>query len=80
VVRLVLLLAQSSRPTLGRAMAWSYVQPFYHATKGSRVGTASSYSSKGYPSFRVLTDPIQVSHVKCEREICPWTISSCFGD
>jgi hypothetical protein len=38
---------------LGRVMAWSHVQPFYHATKGSRVGTASSYSSKGYPSFRV---------------------------
>jgi hypothetical protein len=36
-------------------MAWSHVQPFYHATKGSRVGTASSYSSKGYPSFRVPT-------------------------
>jgi hypothetical protein len=34
-------------------MAWSHVQPFYHAAKGSRVGTASSYSSKGYPSFRV---------------------------
>jgi hypothetical protein len=51
----VLLLAQSSRPTLGRVMAWSHVQPFYHATKGSRVGTASSYSSKGYPSFRVPT-------------------------
>jgi hypothetical protein len=24
-------------------------------TKDSRVGTASSYSSKGYPSFRVPT-------------------------
>jgi hypothetical protein len=55
VVRLVLLLAQSSRPTLGRVMAWSHVQPFYHATKGSRVGTVSSYSSKWYPSFRVPT-------------------------
>jgi hypothetical protein len=55
VVRSVLLLAQSSRPTLGRVMAWSHVYPFYHATKGSRVGTASSYSSKGYPSFRVPT-------------------------
>jgi hypothetical protein len=55
VVRSVLLLAQSSRPMLGRVMAWSHVQPFYHVTKGSRVGTASSYSSKGYPSFRVPT-------------------------
>jgi hypothetical protein len=53
VVRSVLLLAQSSRPTLGRVMAWSHVQPFYHTTKGSRAGTASSYNSKGYPSFRV---------------------------
>jgi hypothetical protein len=53
VVRSVLLLAHSSRPTLGRVMARSHVQPFYHATKGSRVGTASSYSSKGYPSFMV---------------------------
>jgi hypothetical protein len=41
VVRSVLSLAQSSRPTLGRVMVWSHVQPFYHATKGSRVGTAS---------------------------------------
>jgi hypothetical protein len=30
-------------------------QLFYHATKDSRVGTASLYSSKGYPSFRVPT-------------------------
>jgi hypothetical protein len=55
VVRSVLLLAQSSRPTLGRVMVWSHVQSFYHTTKGSHVGTASSYSSKGYPSFRVPT-------------------------
>jgi hypothetical protein len=27
----------------------------YHATRDSRVGTASSYCSKGYPSFRVPT-------------------------
>jgi hypothetical protein len=40
---------------LGRVMAWSHVQPFYHVTKGSRVGTVPSYSSKGYPSFRVPT-------------------------
>jgi hypothetical protein len=36
-------------------MVWSHVQLLYHTTKDSRVGTASSYSSKGYPSFRVLT-------------------------
>jgi hypothetical protein len=51
----VLLLAQSSRPRLGRVMAWSHIQLFYHATKNSRVGTASLYSSKGYPSSRVPT-------------------------
>jgi hypothetical protein len=51
----VLLLAQSSRPRLGRVMAWSHIQLFYHATKNSRVGTAFLYSSKGYPSFRVPT-------------------------
>jgi hypothetical protein len=50
-----LLLAQSSRPRLGLVMAWSHIQLFYHATKDSRVGTASLYSSKGYPSFRVPT-------------------------
>jgi hypothetical protein len=36
-------------------MVWSHIQLLYHATKDSRVGTASSYSSKGYPSFRVPT-------------------------
>jgi hypothetical protein len=36
-------------------MAWSHIQLFYYATKDSRVGTTSSYSSKGYPSFRVPT-------------------------
>jgi hypothetical protein len=51
-----LLLAQSSRPRLGRVMTWSHVQLFYHATKDSRVGSASLYSSKGYPSFRVSTN------------------------
>jgi hypothetical protein len=51
----VLLLAQSSRPRLERVMAWSHIQLLYHTTKDSRVGTASSYSSKGYPSFRVPT-------------------------
>jgi hypothetical protein len=49
----MLLLAQSSRPRLGRVMAWSHIQLLYHATKNSCVGTASLYSSKGYPSFRV---------------------------
>jgi hypothetical protein len=51
----VLLLAQNSRPRLGRVMAWSHIQLFYHATINSRVDTASLYSSKGYPSFRVPT-------------------------
>jgi hypothetical protein len=50
-----LLLAQSNRSSLGRAMIWSHIQLLYHATKDSRVGTASSYSSKGYPIFRVPT-------------------------
>jgi hypothetical protein len=36
-------------------MAWSHIQLFYHTTKDSRMGTASLYSSKGYPSFRVPT-------------------------
>jgi hypothetical protein len=53
----VLLLAQSSRPRLGRAMVWSHAQLLYHATKDSRVGTASSYGSKGYPCFRVPIRP-----------------------
>jgi hypothetical protein len=51
-----LLLAQSSRPRLGRAMVWFHAQLLYHTTKDSRVGTTSSYGSKGYPYFRVLTD------------------------
>jgi hypothetical protein len=51
----VLLLAQSICPRLGRVMAWSHIQLLYHTTKNSRVGTASLYSSKGYPSFRVPT-------------------------
>jgi hypothetical protein len=51
----VLSLAHSSRPRLGRAMVWSHAQLLYYATKDSRVGTASSYGSKGYPYFRVLT-------------------------
>jgi hypothetical protein len=46
----VLLLAHSSRPRLGRVMAWSHIQLFYHTTINSRVSTASLYSSKGYPS------------------------------
>jgi hypothetical protein len=36
-------------------MVWSHAQLLYHATKDSRVGTASSYGSKGYPCFMVLT-------------------------
>jgi hypothetical protein len=51
----VLLLAQSSRLRLGRAMIWPQAQLLYHATRDSRVGTASSYCSKEYPSFRVPT-------------------------
>jgi hypothetical protein len=50
-----MLLTQSSRPRLGRVMDWSHIQLLYHTTKDSRVGTASVYSSKGYPSFRVPT-------------------------
>jgi hypothetical protein len=34
-------------------MASYHIHHFYHATKDSRAGTASLYSSKGYPSFRV---------------------------
>jgi hypothetical protein len=51
----MLLLAQSSHPRLGRVMAWPHAKLLYHATKDSLVGTVSSYCSKGYPSFRVLT-------------------------
>jgi hypothetical protein len=51
----MLLLAQSSRPRLGRVTAWPNAQLLYHATNDSRVGTASLYCSKGYPSFRVPT-------------------------
>ena len=51
----MLLLAQSSHPRLGRVTAWTHAQLLYHATKDSRVGTTSSYCSKGYPSFRVPT-------------------------
>jgi hypothetical protein len=36
-------------------MVWSHTQFLYHATKDSCMGTASSYGSKGYPCFRVLT-------------------------
>jgi hypothetical protein len=54
----MLLLAQSSHPRLGRVTAWPHAQFLYHATKDSHVGTASSYCSKGYPSFRVPTNYI----------------------
>jgi hypothetical protein len=43
---------------LGRVMAWSHIHLLYHATKNNRVGTASLYSSKGYPSLRVPTDVV----------------------
>jgi hypothetical protein len=36
-------------------MAWSHIHHFYNATKDSHASTASLYSSKGYPSFRVPT-------------------------
>jgi hypothetical protein len=50
-----LLWTQSSRPRLGRVLVLSNVQLLYHATTDSHVGIASSYSIKGYPSFRVPT-------------------------
>jgi hypothetical protein len=65
----VLLLAQSSHPRLGRVMAWSHIQLFYHAAKSSRMGTVFLYSSKGYPSFRVPTvapGPTLVEHVSLQ--------------
>jgi hypothetical protein len=70
-----LLLAQSSRPRLRRVMVWSHIQLFYHATKDSRVVTASLYSSKGYPSFRVPTSgfafdrSIAVNHQTKRRRV-----------
>jgi hypothetical protein len=45
----------SSRPCLGRPVAWSHI---WHPTTrlgGSGVGSLSLYGSRGYPSFRVLT-------------------------
>jgi hypothetical protein len=39
----MLLLAQSSHPRLRRVTAWPHAKLLYHATKDSRVGTASSY-------------------------------------
>jgi hypothetical protein len=51
----VLLLAQSSRPRLVRAVVWSHAQLLYHATRDSRAGIVSLYGSKGYPYSRVLT-------------------------
>jgi hypothetical protein len=67
-----LLLAQSSRPRLGRVMAWSHIQLFYHATKSSRVGTVLLYSSKGYPSFWVPTVRICEDKVRT-KELC-WSV------
>jgi hypothetical protein len=67
-----LLLAQSSRPRLGRVMAWSHVHLFYHATKDSRVGTTSLYSSKGYPSFRVpIVAPRRTSREDASLQVGP---------
>jgi hypothetical protein len=43
----VLLLAQSSRPRLGRVMAWSHIQLFYQATKNSHVGTVFYTAVRG---------------------------------
>jgi hypothetical protein len=39
-------------------MVWSHAQLLYHVTRDSRVGTASSYCSRGYPCFRVPIDMI----------------------
>jgi hypothetical protein len=38
----------------------------YHATRDSRVGTASSYYSKGYPSFSVPTKTIAKDMFVCQ--------------
>jgi hypothetical protein len=73
----VLLLAQSSRPRLGRVMAWSHIQLFYHATKNSRVGTAFLYSGKGYPSFRVPTYCLRVSVSEGLRGSLPQSVRVC---
>jgi hypothetical protein len=66
-----LLLVQGSHLKLGRVIAWPNAQLLYHAAKDSRVGTASSYSSKGYPSFRVLTDHKQNTLVTLPRHEGP---------
>jgi hypothetical protein len=67
----MLLLAQSSHPRLGRVTAWPHAQLLYHATKDSRVGTASSYCSKGYPSFRVPTETINEKDdlLECQEDL-----------
>jgi hypothetical protein len=65
-----LLLVQSSRPRLGQVMVWSHVQLLYHTTKDGRVGTAYSYSSKGYPSFKVLTITLQCSRWDTFQTCC----------
>jgi hypothetical protein len=53
-----LLLVQGSHPKLGRVTTWPNTYLLYQVAKDSRVGTASSYSSKGYPSFRVLASSL----------------------
>jgi hypothetical protein len=73
----VLLLAQSSRPRLSRVMAWSHIQLFYHATINSRVDTASLYSSKGYPSFRVPT--VALGPPQGRMRACRWGQSLYFA-
>jgi hypothetical protein len=53
-----LLWTQSGCPRLGRVVAWSHTQQYSTLTtrlRDSRVGTATLYSIKMYPSFRVPT-------------------------
>jgi hypothetical protein len=66
------LLAQSSRPRLGRAMVWSHAQLLYHTTKDSRMGTASSYGSKGYPSFRVPINDVTHEWIRKTDDFVEW--------
>jgi hypothetical protein len=66
-----LLWTQSSRPRFGRVMARSHTQHHYHAAKRYCVGTASLYSSKGYPSFRIPTStyspPARLQSIECNE-------------
>jgi hypothetical protein len=65
----VLLLARVVARGLEQVMVRSHIQLLYHATKNSRVGTASLYSSNGYPSLRVPT-------VAFQRDSCSATLRS----